>query len=214
MVGSPKHLSDLDRIEADVRITCRRCGFEDDWTTADLARHLHEIGGSTVWSEITRHLSCRRFGCGSADLRALPVPFARRRANMRRRVGALDARILDAALLILQPTAERQSSGPAATLEVRLALLVLYRFTRDREAVRNFWERALIARPTVSHGLQEPIAAIRGRLVERGWLAPDILLERVHTWPWSTPAPRAGVRRQRVRRMSRRTTTGDVRGCR
>jgi hypothetical protein len=190
MVGSPKHLSDLDRIEADVRITCRRCGFEDDWTTADLARYLFEIGGSTVWSEITRYLTCRRFGCGSPELWALPVPFARRPANMKRRVGALDARTIDVALRILQAAASMQSGGSTATLEVRLALLVLYRFTRDREAVRKFWERASIVQPTVNDGLQDPLAAIRERLVERGWLGPDLLLERVHTWPWSSPAPR------------------------
>lgn len=190
MVGSPKHLSDLDKIEADVRITCRRCGFEDDWSTADLARHLFDIGGSTVWSEITRYLTCRRFGCGSPDLRALPVPFARRPANMKRRVGALDARTLDAALRILEAAVDRHGDGSTATLEVRLALLVLYRFTRDRAAVRQFWERASVAMPTVNDGLQAPMAAIREQLVERGWLAPDILLERTHTWPWSSPAPR------------------------
>ena len=94
MVGSPKHLSDLDKIEADERITCRRCGSEDDWTTADIARHLFEIGGSTIWSEIRRYMTCRRFGCGSSELWALAVPFARRPANMRRRVGAVDARTI------------------------------------------------------------------------------------------------------------------------
>jgi hypothetical protein len=60
VVGAPKQLSDLNKIEADVRITCRQCGFEDDWTPAELARHVLAIGGSTVWSEVTRHLVCRR----------------------------------------------------------------------------------------------------------------------------------------------------------
>lgn len=190
MVGPPKHLSDLDKIEADVRITCRACGFEDDWITADLIRHLIEIGGSTIWSEITRYLVCRRFGCGSADLNALPVPFARRTANMRRRVGALDGRIIDAALDILGTAARRPGGGAVATLEVRLALLVLHRYARDRDVVRRFWERAQVARTTVNDGLEEPLSAIQARLVERGWLAPDILLGRTQTWPWSSPAPR------------------------
>jgi len=37
MVGHPKHLSDLKKIEADVRFTCSRCGFEDDWAPGELA---------------------------------------------------------------------------------------------------------------------------------------------------------------------------------
>ena len=46
-------LSDLATIEADVRITCRRCRFEEDWSRDDLARHLDALGGSEVSSAIT-----------------------------------------------------------------------------------------------------------------------------------------------------------------
>ena len=45
MVVSPKHLSDLAKIEADVRIRCRECGFEEDWTIESLGRHLLETHG-------------------------------------------------------------------------------------------------------------------------------------------------------------------------
>jgi hypothetical protein len=48
MVGAAKHLSDLNKIEADVRITCRKCGFEDDWDRHELARHVLAIGGSLI----------------------------------------------------------------------------------------------------------------------------------------------------------------------
>lgn len=37
--------------------------------------------------------------------------------------------------------------------------------------------------PTVNDGLHEPSAALREKLVEEAWIAPEILLERVHTWP-------------------------------
>ena len=77
-----------------------------------------------------------------------------------------------------------------ATLEVRLALLVVYRYTRNRGAVRRFLERASVTLPTVNDGLHEPLSTIHARLVERGWIAPEILLERTHTCPWSSPAPR------------------------
>lgn len=139
VVGSPKHLSDLARIDADVRISCRTCGFEQDWARESLARHLFEIGGSQVWSEITRHLRCAKFGCGSTSLRALPVPYARRGANMSRRVAKLDAHLLELAMHILE-RAVRVSCGRAvASVELRLALLVIYSYSRDRDGVRRFW---------------------------------------------------------------------------
>ena len=121
MFCDPRHLAHLDKIEADVCIRCRHCKFDDDRTVSALSRHLHETGGGTVWSELTRSLSCRRFGCGSLDVRALIVPYARRPANMPRRVGELDRRIVDAALAILTDAAQTRSNS-AATLDVRLAL--------------------------------------------------------------------------------------------
>ena len=37
MVGAPKHLHDLNGIGANVRVTCRVCGFEVDWKVAELS---------------------------------------------------------------------------------------------------------------------------------------------------------------------------------
>lgn len=76
-----------------------------------------------------------------------------------------------------------------AGLEVRLALLVLHQYARDRKLVRGFWERASADDRTVSEGLQEPLHALRKRLEELGWLAPDVQLNRVSYWPWNTPTP-------------------------
>ena len=137
MVGPPKHLSDLDKLEADVRITCRRCGFEDDWGRGELARHVLAIGGNLAWSELTRHMVCRRFGCGSTELRALAVPLARRQANLPRRIGRLDSETLAVALTILDDIA-RKRTGAVAKIEVRLALLVLLRYSGHRNATKSF----------------------------------------------------------------------------
>lgn len=190
VVGHPKYLSDLDKIEADVRLVCRRCGFEDDWTVADLTRHLLAIGGSTVSSEVTRYLECRRFGCGSGELRAIPVPFARRPANMPRRIGTLDTKTLATALDILEAAKTEPATRQVATRELRLALLIAYRYAGDRTAVKLFWERASRERPSVNDTLHEPLGAIREALVKRRWIAPEVLLAHQCTWPWSSPAPR------------------------
>lgn len=189
MVGQPKHLSDLAKIEADVRITCRKCRFEEDWTRQDLAAHLRAIGASTAWSEITRFLKCRRIGCGSIDLRALPVPYARRPANLPRAVGKLDARLIGTALAILDEVA-RTGRGAVATPAVNLALLVVHVYARDAEAVRRFRERAGMTMRTVNDSLHDPLDMLRHRLRERGWLEPEQWPpEPPRLWKFPTPAP-------------------------
>jgi hypothetical protein len=189
MVVQPKQLSNLKKIEADVRITCPRCGFEDDWTPEALSKHLFEIGGSSVWFEITRHLSCRRFGCGSRELRVLLVPYARRPANVPRQVGKLDAQLLGTAMTILERAVAHARGQSIATLEVRLALLVVHRYARDREAIRRFWALASKPNRNVSEDLTAPLRAISKRLEQLGWIAPPVLLERTPIWPWQGPVP-------------------------
>lgn len=189
MVGPPKHLHDLNKIEADVRVTCRECGFEVDWTVADLSRHLLSIGGNLTWSEITRHLACRRQGCGSSRLRATPVPYARRQANLPRRIGAVDVRLIAAALKVLEDAVSRAPGRDVATVEVRLALLVTFVYSRDAAVTREFWQRASNATRAVAAGLNDPLQLIRQRLMERGWLASAPVEERTPTWPWNSPAP-------------------------
>jgi hypothetical protein len=159
VVSSPKHLSDLAKIEADVRITCRRCRFEVDWRREDVAQHLREIGGSLVWSEITRHMVCGRAGCGSPDLR------------------------------ILREAVAGSAGQSVATIEVRLALLVLHRYVRNGVLIRQFWERTTLARRTVDDGLSGPLEGIRTSLRRAGWLAPTSEPAQVRFWPWSSPAP-------------------------
>ena len=189
MVGAPKHLHDLTKIEAEVRVTCRQCGFEVDWTVAELSAHLISIGGNLTWSEVTRHLVCRRQGCGSKRLRATPVPFARRQANLPRQIGKLDARIAASAIKVLEDAAARSPGRDVATAEVRLALLVVYAYLRDAESVREFWLRAGDARRAAASGLVDPLRLIRHRLMERGWLAATPVEERLPVWPWNSPAP-------------------------
>ena len=189
MDRAPERLSDLAPIGADVRILCRRCGFEEDWTSDALARHLATIGASEVWSEITRHLRCRSFGCGSTELRAIPMPQDRRPANMPRRIGRLDAHLLGAALEVLDGATRRSLGQAVATLEVRLALLVVHRYARDRECVQRFWSRASTGNRTADEGLAEPLQVIRQRLVTAGWIAPSFLIEPSKTWPWESAPP-------------------------
>ncbi len=194
MEQAPHRLSDLAQFGVNVRIVCRRCSFEEDWTPDALARHLAAIGASEVWSDITRHMRCRSFGCGSTDVRAVPASQDDRSANMPRRIGRLDAHLLGAALGVLDATARCSLGQAVATLEVRLALLVVHRYARDRDCVRAFWLRASIGNRTADEGLVEPLQVIRQRLITAGWLAPSFLIEPSKTWPWESAAPPGWMR--------------------
>lgn len=189
MEHAPERLSDLAQMGADVRIICKQCGFEEDWTPDTLSSHLAATGGSEVWSEVTRHLRCRSFGCGSADVRAIPVPQDRRPANMPRPIGRFDAQLLEAALGVLDAAARRSLGQAVATREVRLALLVVHWYVRDRDCVRRFWLRASVENRTADEGLAEPLQVIRQRLIAAGWLAPSFLIEPEKIWPWDSPPP-------------------------
>lgn len=186
---APASLSELSGRAVAVRIVCRLCAFEEDWSPAGLALHLAQIGGSEVWLEITRHLRCRSFGCGSTDLIAQAVPTTGRSANMKRRVGRFDAHVLAIALAILEAAVQRSRGQAVATMEVRLALLVVHRYAQDSDCVRHFWSRASTGNRSVDDGLAEPLKIIRQRLVSSGWLAPVYLVEPGRIWPWNSPAP-------------------------
>lgn len=58
MVGAPKGLSDLHRIEAQVRVTCTSCRATEVWELDALIREVREIGGSTDWHAARYLLKC------------------------------------------------------------------------------------------------------------------------------------------------------------
>ena len=74
MVGDPKHLSDLARIDGAVLVRCRTCRLEQRWDRDELADVLRWRRGSTVWSELPRQMPCR---CGSRDVRVVVLPYTK-----------------------------------------------------------------------------------------------------------------------------------------
>jgi hypothetical protein len=72
MVGSPKMLTDLRKIDASLRVTCRTCGNAREIDRERLIRDLLTRGRSLDWSLVPRALRC---GCGSKDVRLLIIPF-------------------------------------------------------------------------------------------------------------------------------------------
>jgi len=189
MVGDPKTLSDLARIEADVRVRCRKCGLEEDWSIESLRTHLKATGGSEAWSEIARTLYCRRMGCGGRDLRVLAVPFSRRPPNMPRHVPPLQALVIDLAMKVLSEAAGRASHETVGTSEVRLALYVLHPLLADAPLLRETWREATKEHRSASAGLWYYVNAIQRRLVQRGWLLPEPEVSRPKIWSWPGDPP-------------------------
>lgn len=189
MVGDPKTLSDLARIEADVRVRCRKCGLEEDWSIESLRQHLKGTGGSEAWSEIARTLYCRRSGCGGRDLRVLAVPFSRRPPNMPREIPALQALVIDLAMKVLADAAYRSRQEKVGTVEVRLALYVLHPLLADAPLVRACWHEATRDERAATEGMPHYVTSIRRRLVVRGWLLPEPELVRPKVWQWSGDPP-------------------------
>ncbi|USI72729.1 hypothetical protein [Sphingomonas morindae] len=75
MVGDPKSLTDLRKIEAGVQVTCRQCGrvklLDREQLIADLVRRCRPL----TWSTLPAQLRC---ACGSKRVYLVAMPFAGR----------------------------------------------------------------------------------------------------------------------------------------
>lgn len=78
MVGDPKTLYDLRKIDADLRVVCRSCGrrrmLDREWLIGELLRRKKSVD----WSLVRHQFRCAADGCGSRDAKLEIVPFAGR----------------------------------------------------------------------------------------------------------------------------------------
>lgn len=78
MVGDPKTLYDLRKVDADLRLVCRSCGrrrmVDREWLIAELLRRRRSVD----WDGVRHQLRCAVDGCGSKDVRPEVVPYAGR----------------------------------------------------------------------------------------------------------------------------------------
>lgn len=165
MVGSPKNLDDLRRVEASVQVTCNACG---DVELIDRETLLHErtaLGMSRDWQTVCADQSCRR--CQSKDVRVLPVPFGQNSRELKQR--RAENVLINLALQVLHDAAWLSTKGPVETPAVRLALRVLHPFLRDENLLREYWRGATEEprRPWTSCHL--PFRWIVTKLIERGY---------------------------------------------
>ena len=80
MVGNPKNLSDLYRIEAQVQVTCKSCRAQEVWELDALIAEVRSAGGNTDWNTAKRSIKCPH-RCAAPMIDLLPLPFGKRRAR-------------------------------------------------------------------------------------------------------------------------------------
>lgn len=137
MVGDPKTLDELDKIEAQVRVTCRGCKASEVWELNALIAEVRRNGGNTDWRAARRSIKCPS-RCASPMIDLLPLPFGKRRARRHAHRHAL----INLSLQILREATARSANEAVGTLEVRLALHVLRPFVREQRLLNEFWKAA------------------------------------------------------------------------
>jgi hypothetical protein len=163
MVGDPKSLHDLHRIEAQVKVTCRSCRASEIWELAALIAEVKNNGGNTDWRAARSAIKCPR-RCASPMIHLSPIPFGKQRARKRAHRHAL----INLALQILREAAQRSSQEAVGTTNVRLALHVLRPFVKDQRLLTEYWKAATVEPRHPWTSCHLPYRWIATRLIELG----------------------------------------------
>lgn len=163
MVGAPKNLSDLHRIEAQVRVTCKSCRATEVWELADLITEVRNNGGNTDWRAARGFIKCPKH-CPSPLVTLLPIPYGKQRARRREHRQAL----VNLSLHLLRDATGRSATEAVGTIEVRLALHVLRPFVQQQRTLNEFWHAATVEPRHPWTSCQLPYRSIVERLDERG----------------------------------------------
>ncbi|HEX8215649.1 MAG TPA: hypothetical protein VF582_09310 [Allosphingosinicella sp.] len=71
-IPRPKDLSDLRKLDADLKVTCRRCGRSAVFPLLPLLNHFRQRGWNTAWHSLSHRFACRgvvgRPGCGAKEI--------------------------------------------------------------------------------------------------------------------------------------------------
>lgn len=168
MVGPPKTLSDLHRIEAQVKVMCTSCKASEVWELDALIAEVRNNGGNTDWRTAPYALKCPK-RCHAPMITLLPIPFGRRRARQQ----AYRHSLVNLALEILRDAATRSAQQTVGTIEVRLALHVLRPFVRDQPLLNAFWRAATIEPRHPWTSCHLPYRHIAQRLIDKGLSIDD-----------------------------------------
>lgn len=137
MVGPPKTLYDLRKVEASVRVTCRVCGAVKLHDLEELIHSRLFRRESVDWSIVQRELPCPKCDTYPYDVHVAGVPFGRNDQDLRARRGRM--LLMNLALAVLHDAAQRVRKEDVCTPALRLALRVLRPYLPERRLLLDFW---------------------------------------------------------------------------
>lgn len=130
MVGPPKTLLCLRKLEANPVVTCDRCGRAREFDREALAQELLRRGKSREWALLRNHFRCSGAGCRSRAVTISIVAFA----DGERREP------FNEALATIRHATARSKVEPINTPAVRMALDVLRPYCADPWPIEAFWQ--------------------------------------------------------------------------
>ena len=171
MVGPPKTLQDLRKVEGAVRVTCRSCEKVNilDREQMILMRSLGRQ--SCDWSAIVREMICP--DCTGNDVKVEIEAFAEGLPELRRRRAAMIT--IELALTILHRASYSGSRESVPVEAVRLALRALHPHVQDRAVLESFWEGYSLQERSPWESPAGHLSDIVRMLLKRGYAIPSEL---------------------------------------
>jgi hypothetical protein len=166
VVGDPKSLHDLYRVDAQVKASCGSCGATEVWELGALIDEVRANGGNTDWRSARYAVKCPH-GCASPMVALVPIPFGKQRARSQALRRVRHSILIKLALDVLHDAAVRSTLEVGGDDTVRLALHVLRPFVDDDRLLATFWEAATTVERHPWTSCHLPYRAIVRRLTDR-----------------------------------------------
>lgn len=169
MVGHPKTLYDIRKVEGAVNVTCKACGESRLYDLEELIKSRTFHRQSTDWQVVEREMTC--WHCAEpTETRVVIVPYAANDREMRAR--RAETLLMNLALSVLHSAAYGARQNDIDTPAVRLALRVLRPFLLDRTLLVRFWDESKAAKGQ----------AISYAVTAHGWIAQELVKRGHSVW--------------------------------
>lgn len=168
MVGPPKTLYDLRKVEGAVRVTCRSCKRRQLLDREELIQWRNLALKNCDWASVVHDTICGH--CTSRDVKVDIEAFADALPELRRRRAAMIT--LELALKILLSASYSGSRSSVPVEAVRLALRAVHPLLQDRVVLEGFWMRYADPDPRLGESPAGYYSDIVRKLLKRGYAIP------------------------------------------
>ncbi|WP_019517158.1 hypothetical protein [Sphingomonas sp. Mn802worker] len=167
MVGPPKTLYDLRRVEGAVRLKCRQCGHSRLVALEEMIGQRSFSRRPMEWVAVQHDQICSHGSCTSQSVRVDVVPFGGQMEELKRR--RAQTILIDLALKIVRQGAYPSGHQPLPDEAIRLALRVLHPHVRRRETLEAYWTAYKKTDRLAHEGPSTPYVQIVAALLKNGY---------------------------------------------